>query len=90
MTRHVSEECFNQNLFILSKGLESCLDIPWAIVQKEVLHHKTLGSGIVQNLLMATEQPNASGKRLQPGRPHCIHCQKPRVRVFTAKNRAVS
>ena len=44
MTHHVSEECFNQHLFILSKGLESYLGIPWVIVQKEALHPKMLGS----------------------------------------------
>ena len=55
MTCHVSEECFNQHLFILSKGLERCLGIPHPIVQKEALHPKTLSSEMVRNFLMATK-----------------------------------
>ena len=78
MTHHVSEECFNQHLFILSKGLESYLGIPWVIVQKEALHPKMLGSEIVQNLLMGTEQPSASGEKLQSGDPTVTTVRSPK------------
>jgi hypothetical protein len=40
LSRHVSKECFNQHLFILSKELERCLGIPHPIVQKETPNQK--------------------------------------------------
>ena len=89
MTHHVSEECFNQHLFILSKGLESCLGIPRAIVQKEALHPKMLGSEIVQNLLMGTEQPSASGKRLQPGGPTVSTVRSPKPGCLVQRSAGV-